>query len=143
MKRFLADIQSGLMGATISESYEMTHSSGKAAPQIGSMSGSGIRSVIASKLGINTNRMRMTSTRQSEKDTQHSITPADDWYAPRSEAKSGKTPYTIQETESVKGLTNNVIHQRIDYDVEYEERGMRLSESRVSDRKGDFEFQLQ
>ena len=43
------------------------------------------------------------------------------------------------ESESVKGLTDNAIHQRIDYHVKYEEAPME-SESRMSDKKGRFHF---
>lgn len=132
MKRFLADIQSGLMGATISESYEMTHSSGKMAPQGGTYGGgTGIRSMLSSKLGMNGTQLRSKAQSQSEKEPQI-MTATDEWYAARSQAKGG--PH-VRETESVKGLTEHVIHQRIDYDVEYEERATRLSESRTSDGK--------
>jgi hypothetical protein len=74
-----------------------------------------------------------------------SITPADEWYGARSQANSGKMmgeqiAEGESESESVKGLTEHVIHQRIDYHVEYEEGGGMESESRTSDRKARFHF---
>ena len=140
VKRFLADIQSGLMGATISESYEMTHSSGKPQPQLGSTGGLGLTSRLASRLGMGTSQQRSTLRSQNEKESDQSITPADEWYGGRSQAHTGKTSEHVAETESVKGLTEHVIHQRIDYQVDYEERANGDSESRMSDRKGRFHF---
>lgn len=38
-------------------------------------------------------------------------------------AKHGRGNSRPEESESVKGLARNAIHQKIDYEVEYEERG--------------------
>ena len=138
MKRFLADIQSGLMGATISESYEMTHSSGKPGPQSGNAGGMSLTSKLASKLGMSQQRSAVRS--QNEKEGDQSITPTDEWYGARTQAHAGKMGERVEETESVKGLTEHAIHQRIDYQVEYEERANGDNESRTSDRKARFHF---
>ncbi|KAK5133798.1 hypothetical protein LTR08_007227 [Meristemomyces frigidus] len=51
IKRFFIDVQSGLMGVTISEVYELTHSGGKAT-QLQNTSKSGTSSGLASKVGV-------------------------------------------------------------------------------------------
>ena len=141
MKRFLADIQSGLMGATISESYEMTHSNGKSQAQHSGTGGPGFGSRLASRLGMSTNASQMRSTIRSrdEKGNQNT-SQSDEWYGARSQGNSGKTGAQIAETESVKGLTDHAIHQRMDYHVEFEDTGGMEAESRTSDRKARFQF---
>jgi len=118
IKRFLADVQSGLMGATISEQYELTHSGGKAT-QLQSGSGTGFGSRIASRLGgVSNSSMGRSRGRENEKDsTQEEI------YGHRAFARQSRGKSHTEENESVKGLASNVIHQKIDYEIEFEQRG--------------------
>ncbi len=147
IKRFFADVQSGLMGVTISEQYEvsvdgknaamlrvcadlslkMTHSGGKTHLQ--SHSGTGVGSRITSRFARSRNRSQAASGLDSQAEGETYASAAGD-FGSKSRVKatmsnSNRTP----ETESVKGLTTNAIHQKIDYEIEYEERE---SEGRLS-----------
>lgn len=98
-----------------------------------------LTSRLASRLGMGGSQMRSTVRSQNEKESDQSITPADEWYGARSQAHAGKTGERVEETESVKGLTEHAIHQRIDYQVEYEERGNNEdAESKMSGRRFHF-----
>ena len=51
--------------------------------------------------------------------------------------QGGKVREQAQETESVKNLTHDIIHQKIDYEIEFEERSTELSEGRTSSNVRD------
>lgn len=118
IKRFLADVQSGLMGATISEQYELTHSGGKAT-QLQSGSGTGLGSRIASRLGgVSHSSVTRSRAKESQGDsTQEEI------YGNYAFARQSRAKPHAEENESIKGLARNVIHQKIDYEIEFEQRG--------------------
>jgi hypothetical protein len=123
IKRFFADVQSGLMGVTISETYELTHSGGKPT-QLQSGSGTGMGSRLASRFGISQNKSKGMSAPRSQlrENGGGSFTEAEIAYGNKARASRGTQQPRTAETESIKGLTQNVIHQKIDYDIEYEER---------------------
>ena len=129
IKRFLADIQSGLAGVHISEPYELTHSGGK---YVDYGRGTTFGSKVATRLGMSQGQSRNTSVGRSygEKDPR-SLNNMD----LESNMRSGNHNHIqggrqdprrgmgqVRETsESVKGLTDDVIMQTIDYKVEYED----------------------
>jgi len=116
IKRFLDDVQSGLMGATISEHYELTHTGGKSS-QVQSGSGTGLGSKLASRLGV-----KSQSTSRAEKSQMESSS-QEETFGNVAYARQSRSKPQADESESVKGLAQNVIHQKIDYDIEYEDRG--------------------
>ncbi|KAK5713946.1 hypothetical protein LTR15_010852 [Elasticomyces elasticus] len=135
IKRFFMDVQSGLMAVTISEQYEMTHSGGKAA-EMQSSSGLSVGSRLASKFGIMSRRSRALSrTEHSQQGETRGP------FASIAEGQSSNTAWVRggaakteePETESVKGLTDNAIHQTIDYAVVSEERESEETPSRSKD----------
>lgn len=123
IKRFFADVQSGLMGVTISESYELTHSGGKNT-QLQSTSGTGLGSRLASRFGRSANRSHGASGTGSQSGAENTGDyTSEGQFGSKARVRAGMTsPYLSPETESIKGLTTNAIHQKIDYDIEYEER---------------------
>ncbi|KAF2718477.1 hypothetical protein K431DRAFT_230852 [Polychaeton citri CBS 116435] len=129
IKRFFADVQSGLMGVTISEQYEMTHSGGQATQTLSS-TGSGFRGKIMSRLSVLSSNARGSSQNSSSKSgkVQTDSSTRSGQYGNLAHVKGGMMLEQVQETESVKGLTDNVIHQKIDYEIEFEEQ----SEGRTS-----------
>ena len=134
IKKFLVDVQSGLMGVTISEMYEMTHSGGKPT-QVLSGSRSRLDSKSGSRLGIFSNKSNksqgMSGANSSQGGREHPDSEVRDGrYGNAAYAKPGKPREQIRETESVKGLKNNAIYQTVDYDVEYEHRSTELVEER-------------
>ncbi|KAK4896009.1 hypothetical protein LTR27_005865 [Elasticomyces elasticus] len=135
IKRFFMDVQSGLMAVTISEQYEMTHSGGKAA-EMQSSSGLSVGSRLASKFGISSRRSRALSRTEISQQGE-----ARGPFASIAEGQSSNTAWVRggaakreePETESVKGLTDNAIHQTIDYAVVFEERESEDTPSRSKD----------
>jgi hypothetical protein len=123
IKRFFADVQSGLMGVTISESYELTHSGGKHT-QLQSNSGTGLGSRLASRFGRSANRSHGASGTGSQTGGENAGNyTSEGQFGNKARVRAGMNqPFHSPDTESVKGLTTNVIHQKIDYDIEYEER---------------------
>jgi len=121
IKRFFMDVQSGLMGVTISESYEFSHSGGKAT-QLQSMSGTTKGSRLASRFGISNSRSQGASGvgHSQQGDPGDAVTEVQ--FSNKTRVRGGNKEEQKPETESIKGLTQNVIHQRFDYEVEYEER---------------------
>jgi hypothetical protein len=133
IKRFLADIQSGLMGVNISEPYELTHSGGKnASTQAGTYGkGTSLGSKVASRLGVTSitagGRSANASALRSrgEKDSSNLGSQVerggylDTDYNGRE--IRGRRNDGHETSESVKGLTDDVIMQTIDYKVEYED----------------------
>jgi hypothetical protein len=135
IKRFLADIQSGLMGVNISEPYELTHSGGKYATgtQAGIYGkGTSLGSKVASRLGVTSitagGRSANVSALRSrgEKDpnnlgsqVERGVYLDTDNYNGRD--IRGRRNDVHETSESVKGLTDDVIMQTIDYKVEYED----------------------
>jgi len=117
IKRFFMDVQSGLMGATISEQYEMTHSGGKATKLQGT-SETSMGSRLASRLGI------MSSRSQALSDAGHSQQGArDGTYTGTAHGRyTSRVRGEASDTESIEGLTQGVIHQKIVFQVEFEER---------------------
>lgn len=125
IKRFLADIQSGLAGVHISEPYELTHSGGKYADY---GKGTDFGSRIATRPGMSRN---MSSGRsRGEKDLRNpnnmdlesSMRSGNHTYIQGGGQEPRRGQGRVRETsESVKGLTDDVIMQTIDYKVEYED----------------------
>ena len=128
IKRFLADIQSGLMGVNISEPYELTHSGGKYAVDYGR--GTTFGSKVTTRLGVShmsgtgkSESSRMGRSR-GEKDPRNLGMDLESGHhnhirgGHRSPGGQGQVRDT---SESVKGLTDDVIMQTIDYKVEYED----------------------
>ena len=127
IKRFLADIQSGLMAAGISEYYETAHSGGKtyANQSFGYAKGTGIGSRLAKRLGVSStsgSAMRSRNEKDSRIDNVNGREVDLEELHGRKARKGGQA---VETTESVKGLTmpenDNVIVQTIDYKVEYED----------------------
>lgn len=124
IKRFLADVQSGLMGATISEQYEMTHSGGKAT-QLQSGSGTGgFGSKMASRIGgVMLSKSQDGSGMRSQVGKEELDSASGGGaFGHVAFAKRPRSQTREEESESVKGLARNAIHQKIDYEVEYESR---------------------
>ena len=118
IKRFLADIQSGLMGVNISEQYEVSHSGGKAT-FISYGKGTGLGTKLASRLGMTTNKSMNNSGLRSRAEKDPDTIDLEEMRRNRTNIRGGKEPR--ERTESVKGLTDDVIMQTIDYKVEYED----------------------
>lgn len=139
IKRFLADVQSGLMGATISEQYEMTHSGGKTT-QLQSGSGTGaFGSKLASRIGgvmSSKSQGGGSGIRSQQEKSQLGSVNGDAALGTTTFARHGRSPAPKEESESVKGLARNAIHQKIDYEVEYEAYEERRHDRDWSDDDG-------
>ena len=130
IKRFLADIQSGLMAVNISEPYELTHSGGKiTGVEYGKGTGMFGSNRGGSRVGITSmksNGGNSAIRSRGEKDHQEL---SEARYGNKAQVKVGsRNPRTtshgnnqIRETESVKGLTDDVIMLSTEYHVEYED----------------------
>jgi hypothetical protein len=120
IKRFLADWAAGLSAVTISEPFELEHSSGKHGLNSQTYAlGSGMGSKIATKLGLSSsNKTEVTSTVRSRND------PNGDEDILRSNTAKNRSGGNQQDntSDSVKGLTDGVIMHSIDYRVEYEDQ---------------------
>lgn len=115
IKRFLSEVQSGLMAVSISEQYEMTHSGGK---------GTHLRSTGGTAFDRSRSMSRPGRSRlRSEEDDEPGYARATDGpYYSRARIRGNvKDDHKGLETESVEGLTRNAIHQRVDVDVDFEE----------------------
>lgn len=133
IKRFLADIQSGLMGVNISEPYELTHSGGKYADgtRRGTYgNGTSFGSKVATRLGVtsisaggkspNVSALRSRGEKDPRSlgsEVERGVYLDTDGYA----GSRGRRNDASDTSESVKGLTDDVIMQTIDYKVEYED----------------------
>jgi hypothetical protein len=123
IKRFLADWAAGLSAITISEPFELEHSSGKTGlGDSGTYAlGSGMGSKIATKLGLSsTSKAEITSTARSRSDPDDDEVLRDNTARNRSRGTGGRQPDNT--SDSVKGLTDGVIMHSIDYRVEYEDQ---------------------
>ncbi|EXJ65321.1 hypothetical protein A1O7_01662 [Cladophialophora yegresii CBS 114405] len=123
IKRFLADWAAGLSAITISEPFELEHSSGKTG--LGNSNtyamGSGMGSKIATKLGLSSSsKAEITSTVRSRHDPNDAEVLGDNTARNRSRGTGGRQPDST--SDSVKGLTDGVIMHSIDYRVEYEDQ---------------------
>ena len=134
IKRFFADVQSGLMGVTISEQYELTHSGGKTMQTQNGTGGSWQNSRLGSKLGVLSRRSQVGSAMHSQTGDK-SVADAEPRYGNTAQVKGGVGREHSRETESVKGLTQNVIHQKVDYDIDYERRSSEGRPSTHHDRQ--------
>ena len=141
IKRFLADIQSGLMGVNISEPYEMTHSGGK---YIDYGKGTTFGSKITSRFGFSqSNKSQNASSMgrsRGEKDPHnlgaHDMDLGEHTSRVQGGAQRGGGLGPVREaSESVKGLTDDVIMHTIDYKVEYEDGGISDGRSSSGDRR--------
>jgi hypothetical protein len=145
IKRFLADIQSGLMGVNISEPYELTHTGGKGT-YIDYGKGTGIGSKIATRLGISTTKSGSNSGSRSRGEKDQRGVDLEDMRYNRSvnlrpsgldgSARVHSNRNLRETSESVKGLTDDVIMQTIDYKVEYEDGHTEPSEGGRSSNGG-------
>lgn len=137
IKRFLADIQSGLMGVNISEPYELTHSGGKAT-QLRYGQGTGLGSKIATRLGMSAGKSQSNSAIRSRGEKDQRDVDLEDMRYTRganlhpghvgNNARAHSNRNMRETSESVKGLTDDVIMQTIDYKVEYEDGNTEPSE---------------
>ncbi|OCT54487.1 hypothetical protein CLCR_00856 [Cladophialophora carrionii] len=123
IKRFLADWAAGLSAITISEPFELEHSSGKTG--VGNSNtyamGSGMGSKLATKLGLSsTSKAEITSTVRSRHDPDDDEVLRDNTARNRSRGAGNRQPDST--SDSVKGLTDGVIMHSIDYRVEYEDQ---------------------
>nr|OQO32237.1 hypothetical protein B0A51_00485 [Rachicladosporium sp. CCFEE 5018] len=129
-KRFFTDVQSGLMGVTISETYEMTHSGGNATPMMGSDSAgrSKLGSVIAGRFGLASRReaakIKTSGTGNSQlnekRDSYANLGGVA--YPNIAKVRGGHVKDLTPESGSVKGLTSDVIRQDIEFEVVSEDR---------------------
>jgi hypothetical protein len=118
IKRFLTDIQSGLMAAGISEYYEHTHTGGKSGYGTATYAkGTSLGSKLASRLGVSSvSKSPSNSALRSRVDKDSRGKYDMDLEDIRRDTKQPR-----ETTESVKGLTDDVIMHTIDYRVEYED----------------------
>jgi hypothetical protein len=148
IKRFLADLQSGLMGVNISEPYELTHTGGRYIQDYGK--GMSLGSRVASRLGISTLTSGVGKSQNSSSGRSRNEKLGDLESAMRSDPTNQRvsrnhhirggqnTNDTSKETDSVKGLTvtDDVIVHTIDYKVEYEDGNTDVSVGGRSSRSG-------
>ncbi|KAK6423102.1 hypothetical protein LTR95_016592 [Oleoguttula sp. CCFEE 5521] len=129
-KRFFMDVRSGLMGVTISETYEMTHSGGKGTQMMSSDSAgrSRLGSVIAGRLGL-TSRRDATGSKTSGTGNSQLNEKRESYanmggvaYSNVAKVRGGHAKDLTPESESVKGLTRDVIRQDIEFEVVSEDR---------------------
>lgn len=114
IKRFLADWAAGISAATISDPFEFEHSAGNTGSQ-SNPTASYLGSKLASKLGVSS-KSHVTSTSRSWADASQPQHEAKVYSRRLQQSPSADT------SDSVKGLTDGVIMQTMDYRVEYEDR---------------------
>jgi hypothetical protein len=138
IKRFLADIQSGLMGVNISEPYELTHSGGK---YVDYGKGTTFGSKVATRLGLSNNsgigksQNSHSSQARSKNEKSVDLEPSAGHHQFLSPGSNLNRAQNHRErSESVKGLTDDVIMQTIDYKVEYEDGNSQASDGERSSR---------
>lgn len=120
IKRFFMSAQSGLMGVLITEQYELTHASKK-----------GTRSTALSQ---NESRSEKSTTSNSEHVAGHQAQyPSPAVYAgnedvhSRTRVRGGLPKKQAKETESMKGLTSDVIHERREITLDFADAESRHS----------------
>ncbi|OQO06786.1 hypothetical protein B0A48_08574 [Cryoendolithus antarcticus] len=128
-KRFFMEVQSGLMGVTISETYEMTHSGGKETRMMsfGSAGRSKLGSVVAGRFGLTARRdaigSKISETRNSQSNEKRESYANMGGAIPNvARVRGGRAKDLTPESESVKGLTRDVIRQDIEFEVVSEDR---------------------
>lgn len=124
IKRFLADLSVGMTVIAVSEPLEMTvkntsSSDPSSRNRLGSQGGGGFFSGMMSRSRNGTQSQVTTNKGKSRPDG--SI--RDDPYTGRQDFQpdwATRSRPVIERSESVKGLTQNIIVQTIDYEVNYE-----------------------
>lgn len=124
IKRFFMSAQSGLMGVQITEQYELTHDSRK-----------GTRSTALSQNESRSEpRVGKGTTSNTEQPTGHDAHhPSPGVYTGSEEAQSrtrvrgGLPKEQAEETESMRGLTSDVIHERREFTLDFADEGSRHS----------------
>jgi hypothetical protein len=147
IKRFLADLQSGLMGVNISEPYELTHTGGRYVQDYGKEMSFSSR--VATRLGISTftsgGKSQNSSSGRSRNEKIGDLEsvlrsdPTNQRVSRNHHIRGGQNATdTSKETDSVKGLTvtDDVIVHTIDYKVEYEDGNTDVSVGGRSSRSG-------
>lgn len=115
IKRFLADLSTGMMSVNISEPLEMTMKNASISAGTPNTSSNGhgrfgSRLLSFSKNRSHTYKTSISTSFTSEKPRQPQLVPS-----------QNRTTTTIEKSESMKGLTDGVIVQTIDYEVNYEQ----------------------
>jgi hypothetical protein len=143
LKRFLQDLQSGVMAVNITESFELGLSKKVSSSQPGAyatVSGTGFASMTPSKLGGKSQTRSNVQTTGHDKDDVEDLK---DGYGPgdghsfsqghnNNAHKFSTQGSTVERSDSVKGLTDGVIYRSVDFKVEYEGRSSEGSGSRPS-----------
>ena len=143
LKRFLTDLQSGTMAVQITQAFEMDISQkGSFGAQYSTGSTTGLEPKLAGKLG------------GGGKVEQHDLEGLNYSYdhVPRhgcenaqGRLNSNTNPFvpagatsrsTVERSESIRGLTGNIIQRTVDFRVEYESRVSEGSDSRPSPAQG-------
>jgi hypothetical protein len=134
LKRFLTDLQSGTMAVQITEAFEMDISQkGSFGAQYSTGSTTGLGPRLAGKLG------------GGGKEEQHDLEGLNYSYDHEERLSSNANPFvpagatsrsTVERSESIRGLTGNIIQRTVDFRVEYESRVSEGSDSRPSPAQG-------
>lgn len=143
LKRFLSDLQSGTMAVQITQAFEMEISQkGSLGAEYSTGSRTGLGSNLAGKLG------------GGGKEEQHDLEgrnysydhiPGHGCRNAQGRLNSNANPFvpagatnrsTVERSESIKGLTGNIIQRTVDFMVEYESRVSEGSDSRPSPAQG-------
>jgi hypothetical protein len=120
---------SGLMGVTISEGYELSQTQGKGI-QGASTAGKEPESRVLSRTGILSSKSWALTRVGSGQQIEAAAAIGNGDYRNSTRVVAGAKKEQAHESESVKGLTDNAIHQRVEFEVEFEDGDSECRDSR-------------
>jgi hypothetical protein len=137
LKRVLADLQTGMMGGTVSEFFELTVSGGRT----NTLYGSGTKSASKSGYGVGSGLHSANDPAAREDDGPGSFAGGkQNKGAIRGQEGKPTMAYrtVVERSDSLKNLTDNAIVQTIDYEVTYERSQERPRASSSSHDVGSY-----